>query len=499
MTSASIVVPVLDGARYLEELLEAVAREGADEVLVIDSGSSDGSVAIARAAGVEVLEIPGSEFGHGRTRNLGAERTAGDLIVFLTQDATPVPGWLAAYREAFALDERVGAAYGPHLPRADTSPMIARELTEFFAGFAPDGRPVVQRGEDDPTFLSNVNAAYARACWEEIRFREIEYSEDQAFGRDLLERGGVKVYHPRAAVLHAHDYGWSGFMRRYFDEYRGLRESIGHVEPFGVRSSARDVRRLVESDRAWMREKGWGAGAARAWTARSAAHHAGRKGFSALGSRAERLPGPLQKAVSLERRAGAASPAPAAAAGPGLPPTIPFVAQLREHEYASIQRWLQEGTVPLLDPVPGMADREKLHIAMIVPSFRRGSGGHNLLFQILWRLERLGHTCSVWHIDPMGWQREPAAVVRDSIREYFAPIEAPVFKGFDEWFGADIVLATGWQTVWSSLQLDAVRARGYVVNDHEPEFYATSDESHWATLSYGHGIFCICGSPWLQL
>ena len=172
------------------------------------------------------------------------KRTSGELICFLTQDATPVPGWAVAYREAFALDAHVGAAYGPHLPRADTSPMIARELTEFFGSFALDGAdpgPTVQRREIR-RFLSNVNACYARACWEEIRFREIAYSEDQAFGADLLAAGWVKVYQPAAAVLHAHDYGALEFMRRYFDEYRGLHESTGHVEPFGVLATARQVR-----------------------------------------------------------------------------------------------------------------------------------------------------------------------------------------------------------------------------------------------------------------
>src|ERR1700730_10871034 len=188
------------------------------EILVIDSGSSDRSVEIAHAAGVEVLEIdPGEsgvevleidpgEFGHGRTRNLGAQHTTGELICFLTQDATPAPGWLDAYREAFALDPRVGAAYGAHLPRPDTSPMIARELEAFFESFAPTGEPVIQRA-GDPTFLSNVNACYARACWEEIGFRDLPYSEDQAFGADLLACGWMQHYRPRAGVLHAHDYG----------------------------------------------------------------------------------------------------------------------------------------------------------------------------------------------------------------------------------------------------------------------------------------------------
>ena len=77
--SVSVVVPVKDGARYMRELLDALFAQAADasslEVLVIDSGSADGSVEIARAAGATVLEIDPADFGHGRTRNLGAEST----------------------------------------------------------------------------------------------------------------------------------------------------------------------------------------------------------------------------------------------------------------------------------------------------------------------------------------------------------------------------------------------------------------------------------------
>src|SRR6185295_4644573 len=102
--------------RYLGELLDALAREQVDEILVIDSGSRDDSVAIARAAGAEVVSIDPARFGHGPTRNLGAERATGDVIAFLTQDATPVAGWLDALREGFALAPDVGVVFGPHLP-----------------------------------------------------------------------------------------------------------------------------------------------------------------------------------------------------------------------------------------------------------------------------------------------------------------------------------------------------------------------------------------------
>jgi glycosyltransferase involved in cell wall biosynthesis len=545
----SVVIPVKDGERYLQELLDALAREGVDEVLAIDSGSRDRSREIVRAAGVELLEIDPAEFGHGRTRNLGAQRTRGELMCFLTQDATPVPGWAAAYRAAFALPERVGAAYGPHLPRPDTSPMIARELTEFFAGFesgrsdgdrtssagsngeatssahengasaSPAHAPVLQHAGDS-TFLSNVNACYARACWEEIRFREIAYSEDQAFGVDLLQAGWVKVYQPAAAVLHAHDYSALEFMRRYFDEYRGLHESTGHVEPFSVLATARQVRAEVAGDRRWAATQGLGGAERARLTARSAVHHGGRRVFSALGSRAERLPAPVRGRLSLEGRDGGAEAGGAgeSASAPGLSPDSPadlapdaepgvspvppttHMPPKRDHDdYEDVARFWREGAAPLLDPVPGMAERERLRLALVIPSFRRGSGGHNTLLQIFSRLEQRGHLCSVWLYDFTGQHNaEWPAVIRADIREFFAPIEGPVYKGFDQWQGADVAIATGWQTVHPTLMLDQCRARAYIVNDHEPEFYAASTEREMADDTYRHELHCIAASPWLR-
>jgi glycosyltransferase involved in cell wall biosynthesis len=543
--SVSAVIPVKDGERYLEELLEALAREGVEEVLVIDSGSRDRSREIARAARVELLEIEPREFGHGRTRNLGAERTSGELICFLTQDATPCPGWLDAYREAFALPERVGAAYGPHLPRHDTSPMIARELTEFFACFGAggelveregaakvrlgaDGEPargsVVQR-PGDPSFLSNVNACYARACWDEIRFRDVPYSEDQAFGVDMLDAGWLKVYHPGAAVLHAHDYGVLEFMRRYFDEYRGLREGTGHIEPFSPASAVRHVARAVAKDRRWMAEHDLDGLQKARWTARATVHHGGRHVFSALGSRAERLPSALRAGLSLERRgdaSGGSHSGPAidgagSSNGAGgtssraadsrdrnalaadMPPTTHVDAKIAHDDYDVCMRVSREGPAPLLEPIEGMAERERLRLAMVIPPFSRGSGGHNTLFQIFSRLERRGHACSVWLSDFHGYMRAVwPAVLRSDIREFFAPFEGPVYKDFRSWQGADVVIATGWQTVHESLLLDGCHARVYVVNDHEPEFFGASTERVLAEDTYRHDLHCIAASPWLR-
>jgi glycosyltransferase involved in cell wall biosynthesis len=146
-----------------------------------------------------------------------------------------------------------------------------------------------------------------------------------------------------------------------------------------------------------------------------------------------------------------------------------------------------------------MAERERLRLAMIIPPFNRGSGGHNTLFQILTRLERRGHACSVWLADYYGYSRSVwPAVLRHDINEFFAPFQGPVYKGFDAWQGADVAIATGWQTVHATLGLDSCRARAYVVNDHEPEFFAASTERLLAEDTYRHGLHCIAASPWLR-
>jgi glycosyltransferase involved in cell wall biosynthesis len=172
---------------------------------------------------------------------------------------------------------------------------------------------------------------------------------------------------------------------------------------------------------------------------------------------------------------------------------------LDEHPYAAVARVMHDGPVPLLPAIEGMADRERLRIAMLIPPFGRGSGGHNTLFQIFSRLERRGHICSVWVVDFDGWFVErPASRIRQEIVDWFAPIEGPVFLDLSDWSGADVVIATGWQTVHPALALERTSARVYVVNDFEPDFHQASSERVLAEDTYRRGLHCIAASPWLR-
>jgi glycosyltransferase involved in cell wall biosynthesis len=139
-----------------------------------------------------------------------------------------------------------------------------------------------------------------------------------------------------------------------------------------------------------------------------------------------------------------------------------------------------------------------LAIAVIIPSFRRGSGGHATIARLLEQLSQRGHRVSVWLED--GEQRhahEPVAVTRRSFSEFFDAPALELHTSLEDWSGADVVLATGWQTVAPALLLEGVSARAYLVQDHEPDFYGASSEAMWAAHTYRQGLHCIAASPWL--
>lgn len=460
--STAIFIPVKNGMPLLQDVLDACVRQGADEFLIIDSGSTDGSVEAARAAGATVVEIPPEQYSHGLTRNQALEHTTADLLLLVTQDASPVDGWLQAYVDAFAEDERIAVVFGPHHPRPGTSPMIARELTDFFAPFSPDGRVHTQARIDEPgynpEFLHNANAAYRRTALSEVKFRDIAYAEDQAFGRDVLAAGWLKAYAPGAGVLHAHDFPWLQFMRRYFDEYRGLYETVGLQMSFYPRGILRDAQRLAQADVAWLGALGVGEATRRRWLLRSFAHHAGRRVAAFLGGRAHELPDPVQRAFSLEGRAGATGN-PQGVEVPAEPDAharvdpAPFAVPL------DVVREVQTQGVLPLDPsrTPGEGP---LGIVVLLEAGGPDDPAIDPHLDLVSGLEARGHRVRIRLFDPehhLPVHAQRALTVR--LQERPLRVSAPVELGLGRWDGADVVVATTWRTVYAAQRLDRTGAR----------------------------------------
>lgn len=270
----SVLIPVKNGGALLGEVLDCVLAQQTSwrfEVIVVDSGSTDGSVDCARQRGVRVECIPPTDFGHGRTRNYLASLSSGEFLVFITQDAKPADvHWLRHLVDGCDSAPDVAGAFGPHRAHAPARHVTHRELDAHFAGF---GRSLtVVRLEDrerfarDPGyrqflhFFSNNNSCLRRSIWQQLPFPEVAFAEDQTWALRALEAGYAKAFVPEAMVFHSHDFGVWETLQRNFDEARSFNLYFGYRIQASLGGALKSAAHLARRDLAWLRSgglRGW--------------------------------------------------------------------------------------------------------------------------------------------------------------------------------------------------------------------------------------------------
>src|SRR5215217_4618980 len=124
-TSVSVIVPTLNPGENLPHLCEGLAyqRPRPLEVTIVDSASTDGSPERWRAAGYRVFHIERANFNHGGTRNLGARRSRGNILVFMVQDAVPADEYCFTNLISPIASGEVAATFARHVPKDDASPL----------------------------------------------------------------------------------------------------------------------------------------------------------------------------------------------------------------------------------------------------------------------------------------------------------------------------------------------------------------------------------------
>jgi len=270
---AAVVLRTLDEVRHLGAVLDAVlAQDEPAEVLVIDSGSSDGTVEeVLRRPQVRLHRIERAAFSFGGACNLGVELTAAPFVAYLSGHARPVRSdWLRALLAPFA-DPTVAGVYGRQLPLPDQDPVTAwRQL-----GAWPD-QPAVLR--TDPRF-SNANGAVRRSAWADVAFDpSLPGAEDVEWARRQQALGRAIAYAPDAVVEHGHRETLRQVWRRHRREGEGVRGSEGSVLPtrealrrwYGL--SREDAGRLLRERRPY-------------WAGYAVLHYAARVGGEWTGSR----------------------------------------------------------------------------------------------------------------------------------------------------------------------------------------------------------------------
>lgn len=197
-----MVIRAKNEARFIGETLRAIfdpAALGPRQVIVVDSGSSDGTQAIVASFPATLIQIAPEEFTYGYALNLGVAQVDSEIVATLSAHSLPTgPEWLRNLIEPFSR-ARVAGVYGRQLPRPNATlfELIGMRLTGVL-GQSPrmlDRRPL----------FSNANGAFRRSLWLEHPFDErIRGAEDIAWVRTMQERGYVIAYEPSAAVYHSH-------------------------------------------------------------------------------------------------------------------------------------------------------------------------------------------------------------------------------------------------------------------------------------------------------
>lgn len=220
-SSTSVIIRALNEAEHLPALYSGLLRQTKqpDQIILVDSGSTDDTVAISEAHGADVVHIAPKDFSFGRSLNVGCERATGEILVLVSAHVYPIDEyWLANLVEPFQRREVVlsyGHQTGDHRTRFSEIQLLRQWFPE-------------QSDPDQSTpFCNNANCAVRRSEWEQHPYDEdLTGLEDMHWASSALRRGGKIAYRADASIVHLHDEKFARVRNRY------RREAIAHRRIF---------------------------------------------------------------------------------------------------------------------------------------------------------------------------------------------------------------------------------------------------------------------------
>lgn len=223
---ASVVIRTLNEARYLDELLRGIGEQLTNdldtEVVLVDSGSTDGTLAIAEKHGCKIVHIKREEFSFGRSLNRGCEAAQGDILVITSGHCVPAnDSWLQNLCQPL-IDGISQYSYGKQLGGPTSYFSECRVFDKYF----PDTSKLPQDG----FYCNNANSALLKTTWQRYRFdEELTGLEDMALAQRMVRDGGKVAYVSDAPVYHYHSETWPQVRRRFEREAIALQQIMPNV------------------------------------------------------------------------------------------------------------------------------------------------------------------------------------------------------------------------------------------------------------------------------
>jgi len=221
MTDISIVIRTKNEGKNLQSTLEKIFSQKIDkdfEVIIVDSGSTDNTLEIAKKFNCRILKIPSEKFTYPYALNFGTENANGNLIVYLSAHCPAVNNyWLYHLTKHFS-DPNVAGVFGREIPIKGLNPVY--EYFQLSEMFPSNGNTYI--------LFSNANSCIRKKVWEKYKFDErvpkkrkqiLLIGEDQIWAKEVKKRGYKIVYEPQSIVYHSHKFSMKNLTRAYSGGY----------------------------------------------------------------------------------------------------------------------------------------------------------------------------------------------------------------------------------------------------------------------------------------
>jgi glycosyltransferase involved in cell wall biosynthesis len=224
----SIIIRSYNEERHIGRLIIGIQKQNVYnsqnvEIIVVDSGSTDSTVSIAKQLGAIVIEIKKEEFSFGRALNIGCNSSKGNILIFVSAHVYPVYNdWLELLINSFS-DENVGLVYGRQ---------IGNDLTKFSEEqIFKKWFPSISNFDQDHPFCNNANCAIRRKIWINQPYDEnITGLEDLDWAQKLLSKNYKIVYNSVAVIVHVHEETYDKIKNRYRREAIALKKIMSKVD-----------------------------------------------------------------------------------------------------------------------------------------------------------------------------------------------------------------------------------------------------------------------------
>ncbi len=217
----SIVIRAYNEEKHIRKLLTGIDKQTFTnrEVILVDSGSTDSTIEIAKEYSVKVVSIDPTDFTFGRSLNTGIAAATGEIIVIISAHCYPVyPDWLEQLLIPLE-NEIIASSYGKQRG-AETNHYSEHQ---FFNNYFPN----VSQPDQGQPYTHNANAAIRRSLWELNPYNEyLTGLEDLAWSSWAKDQGYSVAYVASAEIVHIHEETFRQVHNRYRREAIAMKQIL---------------------------------------------------------------------------------------------------------------------------------------------------------------------------------------------------------------------------------------------------------------------------------